>query len=133
MWIQILLIAAVLVIGFILIRRPQSDSHQALQRIGLLAFIAIAVLSVLFPQWLSWLANLLGVGRGTDLILYALVIIFLGTTLAQYRRISALQRKITVIARRLAIVDAETSDTDAVRGAPSADIAAARADRDEKA
>lgn len=133
MWIQILLIAAVVIIGFILIRRPQSDSHQALQRIGLLAFIAIAVVSVLFPQWLSWLANLLGVGRGTDLILYALVIVFLATTLAQYRRIAALQRKLTVIARRLAIVDAETSEGDAVRGSSGTDASGGRQDRNESA
>lgn len=115
MWIQILLIVAIIVLGGFLMRGTGSDSHMALRRIGFALFIVVAVLSVLFPQWLTWAASLVGVGRGTDLLLYALVIVFLAFVYAQSRRSNALQRQLTLLARRIALMDAR----DRERSAPS--------------
>lgn len=106
MWIQIILIAAILALGFAFFRRPGSDSHLAIQRLLLLGFVLIAILSVLFPTWLSWLANLLGVGRGTDLLLYGLLVVFLVFVYTQYRRNVDLNRRITQLSRRIALDEA---------------------------
>jgi len=122
-WIQILLIAALLVLGYFILRRPGSDSHQALRRILFGMFVLAAILSVLFPQWLSWLARLVGVGRGTDLLLYALVVVFLVFVYTQYRRNAAIQRQLTLLARRIALQDARNRDAldeGARSGEPSA-------------
>ncbi len=106
MWIQILLIAAIIVFAFITMRRTGADSHLAIRRLLLGVFVIAAVLSVLFPQWLSWLAQLVGVGRGTDLLLYALIVMFLAFVYTQYRRNAQLQRQLTLLARKLALLEA---------------------------
>lgn len=106
MWIQILLIVAIIILAAFMMRRTGADSHLAIRRILLGLFVLAAVLSVLFPQWLSWLAQLIGVGRGTDLLLYALVVVFLVFVYTQYRRNLALQRQLTLLARKIALLDA---------------------------
>ncbi|HWM17033.1 MAG TPA: DUF2304 domain-containing protein, partial [Microbacterium sp.] len=117
MWIQLLLIAAIIVLAVFVMRRTGSDSHLALRRILFALFVIAAVLSVLFPQWLSWLANLVGVGRGTDLVLYALVVVFLVFVFTQYRRNVALQRQLTLLARRIALLDAREQERDGAAAA----------------
>jgi small membrane protein len=106
MLIQIILIAAIVVIGILVIRNPGSDSHLAIRRLLLFGFVIVAVLSVLFPQWLSWVASLIGVGRGTDLLLYALVLVVLVVIATQYRTNVEQNRRITQLARRIALLEA---------------------------
>ncbi|AZC13460.1 DUF2304 domain-containing protein [Microbacterium sp. ABRD28] len=106
MWIQAILIAVVVVGGVFVIRKPGGDSHLALRRLGLALFTLVAVASVLFPEWLTWLASLVGVGRGTDLLLYAFVLVFLLFVITQYRRNLAVNRRITLLSRRIALDEA---------------------------
>lgn len=106
MWIQLLLIAAFITLGVIMMRRTGADSHLAIRRLLMGVFVIAAVLSILFPQWLSWLAKLVGVGRGTDLLLYALVVMFLTFIYTQYRRNMLMQRQLTLLARRVALDEA---------------------------
>lgn len=113
MWIQFALIVAVVALGAVFMRRTGADSHLAIRRLLYGAFVAAAVLAILFPQWLTWLANLVGVGRGSDLLLYALVVMFLAFVYTQYRRNMNQQRQITLLARRLALVEAESANTTA--------------------
>ncbi|GAA1926728.1 DUF2304 domain-containing protein [Microbacterium aoyamense] len=118
MWIQLLLIVAIVTLGFFVMRRTGADSHLAIRRIFFALFIVAAILSVLFPAWLTWFARLVGVGRGTDLLLYALVVVFLVFVYSQYRRNTATQRQLTQLARRVALLDArerEHSDDDSER------------------
>lgn len=110
MWIQFLLIGAIVLLAAFMMRRTGADSHLAIRRLLLGLFVLAAVLSILFPQWLSWVASAVGVGRGTDLLLYALVIMFLAFVYTQYRRNMALQREITLLARKIALVDAAQQD-----------------------
>ncbi|WP_417508299.1 DUF2304 domain-containing protein [Microbacterium sp.] len=107
MWIQLLLIAAIVTLGIVVMRKTGADSHLALRRIFMMLFVLAAILSVLFPQWLTWVATLIGVGRGTDLLLYALVVIFLVFVYTQYRRNTVLQRQLTLLARKIALVEAQ--------------------------
>lgn len=110
MWIQLLLIGAIIVLAVFVMRRTGADSHLAIRRILMGLFVAAAVLAVLFPQWLSWLARLIGVGRGTDLLLYALVVVFLIFVYSQYRRNLLLQRTITQLARKIALMEAAATE-----------------------
>lgn len=119
MWIQLLLIVAIVVLAAFVMRRTGADSHLAIRRLLLGLFVVVAILSVLFPQWLSWVANLVGVGRGTDLLLYALVVVFLAFIYTQYRRNTAQQRQVTLLARRSALLEARLEETEPVQ--PDAD------------
>lgn len=112
MWIQLLLITAIVVLGAVVMRRTGADSHLAIRRIFMMLFVLVAILSVLFPQWLTWVARLIGVGRGTDLLLYGFVLMFLVFVYTQYRRNVTLQRQLTLLARKIALVEAQVETSD---------------------
>lgn len=105
-WIQLALLAGVTVVTVLLTRSTAGARHQAIRRIMLVGFAVLAVSAVIFPSWTTWVADLLGVGRGADLVLYALVIAFLSYIATSHRRMNDLQRKITELTRQLAITQA---------------------------
>lgn len=88
-------------------RRTGADSHLAIRRIIFGGFVLIAMLAVIFPQWLTWFAQLIGVGRGTDLLLYMLCMIFLVFVYTQFRRNAEMQQKVTQLARTIALMEAQ--------------------------
>lgn len=102
MLIQILLIVGVL---FVVARlfRSRGARAQAIRRVGLMLFAAFAVVSILFPTVWNGIANVLGVGRGTDMVLYALVVAFLSSTVTTYLRFRDVELRYTRLARRLAL------------------------------
>ena len=71
-----------------------------------MVFVIFATVAIAVPSLMTRLANLVGVGRGTDLLLYALVIAFLAQMLSSFRRNAARERQITRLARRIALDDA---------------------------
>ncbi|GAB3385102.1 hypothetical protein GCM10027568_01720 [Humibacter soli] len=122
MWIKIILVVVIIIIGLLLVRPPSGDRHLALRRLFMVFLVAVAIISVLIPQWLTWLAHLVGVGRGTDFLLYALVIAFLVFVSTAYRRNVLLDRKITQLARAATLAEGRAQDAE--RRAASADSAA---------
>jgi hypothetical protein len=112
MWIKIILVAGIIVIGALLARPANGDRHLALRRLFMVFFVAVAIVSVLLPEWLTWLAHLIGVGRGTDLLLYVLVIAFLVFVSTTYRRNVLLDRKITLLARAVTLAEARAEDAE---------------------
>ncbi|SNT13456.1 hypothetical protein SAMN06309944_2195 [Micrococcales bacterium KH10] len=107
MWIKVLLLIAIVLIAFALTRATLGARHVALRRLLLGVFVLGAALSVLFPNALTTVANAVGVGRGTDLLVYALVISFLSYVATSYRRTSQLTRELTVVAREVALLRSE--------------------------
>ncbi|TRW47534.1 DUF2304 domain-containing protein [Georgenia yuyongxinii] len=105
MWIQLLLLLGIAA-TVIPLTRSAGARHQAIRRLLLGAFVLLAVFAVLFPSVLTSVANALGVGRGTDLLLYLLVIAFLTYVSSSYRRLTGLNQKLTVLARELALTRA---------------------------
>lgn len=99
---QIILVVVLVIVAFFLFR-GQGARHQALRRIFLLLFIVAAGLSVFFPQILTWVANLFGIGRGTDLLVYLLVLFFLGFVATTYRRFRQIENHMTELARQMAL------------------------------
>ncbi|HZL01507.1 MAG TPA: DUF2304 domain-containing protein [Cellulomonas sp.] len=106
MWIKVILLVSISVVSLIAMRAPRGARHVALRRIAMLAFIAFAVTSVLFPEVWNALANAVGVGRGTDLLLYILILVFLGYTATSYLRFRGMEAQITLLARRIALDEA---------------------------
>lgn len=103
--IQVLLIIVVVAVVARLFRSRGARS-QAIRRLGLLLFAGFAVVSILFPAVWNRLAVLVGVGRGTDMVLYALVVAFLSFTVTTYLRFRELETRYTKLARRLALDEA---------------------------
>ena len=106
MLIQFLLILAALVLFSTFLRLAHTARLQAFKRIGFLLFCLFGVIAVLRPGVMTWLANQVGVGRGTDLLLYILVVVFAFFSLNTYLRFKDTERRLTKLARAMAIRDA---------------------------
>jgi hypothetical protein len=65
---------------------------------------------VIRPDDLTWVAMQLGVGRGADLLLYALVVGFGFFAISTYLRFKELELKYARLARAVAINEAEQVD-----------------------
>ena len=113
--IQILLIAVVIVVVARLFR-SRGARAEAIRRLGLVLFAAFAVVSILFPEVWNRIAHVVGVGRGTDMVLYALVVAFLSFTVTTYLRFRELETRYTKLARRLALDEAAMTRPPSSRG-----------------
>ncbi|MEO6942470.1 MAG: DUF2304 domain-containing protein [Terrimesophilobacter sp.] len=103
---QILAVILIVIAAFLMLRGGGAR-HQAIRRVFMLLFIVAAASSVFFPQVWTWAANLVGIGRGADLLLYLLVLTFLGFVATTYRRFRHLEADVTELARELALLRAE--------------------------
>ncbi len=92
--------------ALVMLRGYAGARHQAIRRLLLLAFMAAAATSLVVPQLWTEAAALLGVGRGTDLLLYLTILAFLGFVATSYLRFRDMQRQITALTRRLALDEA---------------------------
>jgi small membrane protein len=101
-----LLLIVVVVVAAVRLLRDRGARTQAVRRLGLMLFAALAVWSILFPSVWDQIARLVGVGRGTDMVMYALVVAFLSFTLTTYVRFRDLEARYTKLARRLALDEA---------------------------
>ncbi|HEX2704476.1 MAG TPA: DUF2304 domain-containing protein, partial [Candidatus Lustribacter sp.] len=100
--IQVVLITGVLVLAArVIIGR--SARTQAFRRLWLVVLAGLAIWSILFPSVWTRMAGVVGVGRGTDLVLYALVVAFLSFTVTTYLRFRELEARYTTLARRIAL------------------------------
>lgn len=105
--VQIILFLAVLLVSFVLMRGGSNARSMAIRRILLILFAGVATFSLFFPTFLTRVANALGIGRGTDLVLYALtvsVLVFMATT---YQRFRGMEASLTLLARRIALDETE--------------------------
>src|SRR3954470_23800915 len=119
--VQLLLFCAVVVGTLTLMRGAGNARHQAVRRILLTVFALAAALSVFFPAMLTWLANLLGIGRGTDLVLYALIVFFMIYMATSSQRTRQLEARITKLARRIALDEAPKPEDVATGSVSAAD------------
>lgn len=117
MIIKFLLVGGVLAFAVLILRQRPSGTQQALVRLAGIAVAALGVVAVIFPDVTVWAANLVGVKRGTDLVLYLFVMTFLFTTLATYQRFHHLEQRVIELTRQLAL--AEAAREPALESAPS--------------
>lgn len=109
-WIQVLLIAAVVALLVYLLRSRGSAKSKAWVKLGYVVFVLAGIYAVLRPDDTTVVANLVGVDRGTDLMLYALIIAFAFTTLSAYMRFKDLELKYARLARAVALSNARAPD-----------------------
>jgi hypothetical protein len=107
---QSILMVALILVGVYLLKAKRSASQQAIRRLVILAALFMGALAVLFPNYTTVVASLLGVGRGTDLLLYAFVVFALFYVVHQYRRQLWQEKTTTDLARALTLVRAAQED-----------------------
>ena len=75
--------------------------------LGLLTFSisTLGIYLVIFPEFSTKLANILGVGRGADLLLYSLFLVLTLSLFIIFLKINQNTRLITILARAIAIAN----------------------------
>ncbi|MBO0865019.1 MAG: DUF2304 domain-containing protein [Mycobacterium sp.] len=109
-WIQVLLIASIIVLLVYLLRSRRSAQSRAWVKVGYIVFVLTGVYAVLRPNDTTVVAHWVGVDRGTDLMLYALIIAFVFTTLSAYMRFKDLELRYARLARAIALEGAQAPE-----------------------
>ena len=105
--IQVILIAAFAVIFVIALRSRSAHSVNAWKKIAFAALMVVVVIAVLAPDLVSIVAQAIGVGRGTDLVLYMVSVTFGFYVVNQYLRAQESRHQLHQLARRIAILEAQ--------------------------
>lgn len=104
--IKALLVAFFAFFAFVVVVPGKGSRHLAVRRLLLLMVFGLGIFAVIFPDITSEIAVFVGVGRGADLVLYALVVVFVGNSLFTAGKFRHQERDITRLARALAISEA---------------------------
>jgi small membrane protein len=101
--IKAILIACIVLGSVWLLRGQRRAGRLAAIRLASLGLAAAWIVAVLWPDVVTQVAQLVGVGRGTDLVLYATVVSFMFSVVLTQRRLGDLDSRIADLARANAI------------------------------
>ncbi len=104
--IKSLLLVGLLVVAWAMMRPVKSANHLALRRLGVMVIVVLAGLSVIFPDVVNRIARAIGVQSGVNLLVYVLFLAVFTQMATGYRRDLATDRKITTLARAVALESA---------------------------
>ena len=107
--IQVILITGVISIFLYYLFRLR---NAFVDLITLAAFSLLAIYFIIFPDSTSLIANKLGVGRGTDMLFYTCILLFLFLFMKLFSRIKRLESKLTALIREQAKAAATTINKD---------------------
>jgi small membrane protein len=101
--IKLLLLAGLASAAYTLMHGRRSALSLLVRRgIALLA-LALGAVAVLFPDLVTRVAHAVGVGRGTDLVVYVLCVTFLFTTIGLHLRLATMHDRYVELARQVAL------------------------------
>lgn len=101
--IQVLLLAAMVALVWYFVANRRKARAKAGVKLGFLMFLAACVWAIVRPDDLTVVANWVGVSRGTDLLLYMLVLAFVFTTVSSYIRFREQELRYARLARAVAL------------------------------
>ena len=85
--------------------------RNVLGRLFFMAQFLVGGLFVVFPDFSTKVAQCIGVGRGTDLLLYFLIVLFYMTVLFFIAALRRIERRQTAIIRQMAIQSAISNES----------------------
>ena len=101
----LLILSFVLILVVVFRYRSRVGMRAGARLLAVLLTVA-AVVAVADPDIPQAVAEQLGVARGTDLVLYSLVVVFVLTSLGLYFRLRQVDVALQSLARRMALADA---------------------------
>jgi hypothetical protein len=91
----------------VLALRRFAHAHHAHTAPLVFAVVWIAAIAVVLnPEWSNHAARLVGIGRGVDLVTYALLSLFVWAHYQQYLRYKRLENHLTTLVREMTIASA---------------------------
>lgn len=106
MIIQVIVIIVAVVIMLFVLGGRQTHASRAWKKIAFCLLAIAMVVAVLFPNITNQVAHIVGVGRGADLLLYALALAFIGYVLNTYLHQQRDKDTVFRLARKVALLDA---------------------------
>lgn len=105
-------IQIILVFGFVIffwwfLSNPTSHQIGAWIKILCFLFTILAIIAVVFPGLSNRIASSLGVTTGANLLLYCLTLAFIFVVINMYIKSKRDERRLALVVRRLAIIEAE--------------------------
>jgi hypothetical protein len=97
------LFAVILLIAILFLRTKKRTLNKVFPRIGFVLFFAGFTLSLFLPEIVQSVADFLGVGRGTDLIIYFTTVGTLLLGILVFIKIKEVEERITKITRSIAL------------------------------
>jgi hypothetical protein len=107
MLIQFVLVASSVGLLVLFLRKRGTARTAAGTKLAFVLFVVFGIYAALRPSDVTVVANWLGVGRGSDLLLYALVVVFTFATLNAYLRFKELELRYARLARAIALQNAQ--------------------------
>jgi hypothetical protein len=115
MIIRLLLLSGLAATGWLIFLRRNRLPLHIMTVFGLIAAGGVAVV---FPGITQRVAELVGVGRGADLVAYLAIVVVMFVLLHYYTKFVELQRHVTELTRELAILRAEVDRVAPAEPAP---------------
>jgi len=116
--IQLVLITAIVAVAIYFFINRKKANAKAWVKIGFVGLMLAAFWAILRPDDVTIVANWLGVDRGTDLMLYVLIVAFFFTTISTWTRFRELELRYARLARAVALQNAEVAPDAAPREEP---------------
>lgn len=110
--IQILLVLGLITFFWWFLSNPTSHQIGAWIKILCFLFTILAIVAVIFPGLSNRIANDLGVKTGANLLLYCLTLAFIFVVISLYMKGKRDERRLAIVVRRLAILEAQTKNKD---------------------
>ena len=104
MIIRILLIVGLAATGWLIFLRR---NRLPIPIMTVFLLLAAGGIAVVFPELTQRVAELVGVGRGTDLVTYIAIVMVMFVLLHYYTKFVELQRQVTDLTREIAILKTE--------------------------
>ena len=105
--VQVVIIALALIVITMTLSNRSTHSGKAWKKIALVLLAITMIVAVLFPDLTNKLANLVGVGRGADLLLYITVVAFILYVLNNYLHQQDQRDALYRMARKIALMEAD--------------------------
>lgn len=110
--VQILLLLAMVALVVYFVANRRKARAKAGVKLGFVLFLAVCLWAIVRPDDLTVVANWIGVTRGTDLLLYILVLAFVFTTVSSYIRFREQELRYARLARAIALKTAVRPEED---------------------
>jgi hypothetical protein len=112
-----ILIQLILIVGFLLflwqlLANPLSYNVRAWTKILAILFVIIGLVAIAFPNITNKIAHIVGVSTGANLLIYILTLAFIFAMFNSYTNEKRLQKRIVLLARKIAIIEANQRNKD---------------------
>ena len=91
-------------IGIISSLKVSSPTARSYEKLSVLSLISVGSAMIIYPESTTYIANTLGIGRGTDLLLYMFIVATLYTSARIYLELKSLSLKISRLAIQIALI-----------------------------